>query len=166
MVSVVHVVFSLAIFGTNEAVAALDKFIRDEPWKKAVEPAADSSHGSTVVGGLEGLVAKHLTPVSGAKHIPMYMERLPRMYSLQSTPILDSEGRFDTGSKKIGWPEVASRTQGYFDVLLSGQSSSSYSKAVLHQLSQLHPQKNGALKRLKHFVGQVDLVSAPWLPLC
>ena len=154
-----------AIFGSNEALAALGKFIKDELWKQAVEPAADSGPGSAVVKGMEGLVAKHLTPASGAKHIPMFMERLPQLYSHQSVPILDAEGRFDTGSKKIGWTEVASRTQRYFDVQCAGQSSSVYSKTVLHQLSQLHPQKDGALKRLKHFVGRVNLVSGPWLPL-
>ena len=96
-----------AIFGSNEALAALGKFIKDELWKQAAEPAADSGPGSAVVKGMEGLVAKHLTPASGAKHIPMFMERLPQLYSHQSVPILDAEGRFDTGSKKLAglkWP--------------------------------------------------------------
>ena len=148
----------------DKAVAQRAKFVASKVWAdKAVNLETKPSSLATV--SLEGLTAKHLTPTSGAKHIPIFMLKLPQLYSRHSMPIVDGDGLFKMDTKTIKWSEVAARTHGLFDVLLGGQSPSVYSKQVLGQLHSLLPDKNLGLKRLKAFVHKVDQLSAPWLPL-
>ena len=151
----------LTVTFSSAALQQMQKYLDDEPWKEKVLPPPKASQ----VAAVEGLVAKNFTPVAGAKWIPIYLERLPKLYSELSMPILDKDGNFETTSHKMRWSEIVARTHGFFDVQLAGQSSHVYSNNVLGQLALLHPSKDGALKRLKHFAAQVDLHSAPWLPM-
>ena len=119
---------------------------------------------STVLTNLEGLTCKQFTPQSATKYVPAFMKMLPELFAKQSVPIVDSEGFFDNGKRKMRWSEIAARTHGCFDVLLSGQSPAQYSKQVFGQFLAFLPQKDGSLKRLKLFVQKVDQLSAPWIP--
>ncbi|CAE7191449.1 FCPE [Symbiodinium microadriaticum] len=69
---------------------------------------------------IEGLTMEQLTPQAGIKTIPLSMKRLPDMYEAKSIEILDWEGMFHSGKKRVKWAKICQRTQGVFDVHLSG----------------------------------------------
>ena len=58
---------------------------------------------------VEGLTTRSFLPQSCTETIPLFMSKLPELWSKQLSPILDDSGRFQTFKKKVAWREIFSR---------------------------------------------------------
>ncbi|CAE7839002.1 Dnah5 [Symbiodinium sp. CCMP2592] len=156
---------------SDDALAAKNTFVEKRAWEDTAAMQTIAKEPPSTVSKLEGLTLKHFTHTSAAKHIPIFLQNLPALYQKAALPLLDASGCFCLSTKstkqnkQIKWSEVVARAPACYDVILAGQASAQYSRAILTDLRRLLPSKDSGLTQVSAFVQKVDELAIPWLPL-
>ncbi|CAE7941367.1 unnamed protein product, partial [Symbiodinium sp. KB8] len=139
----------------GQALTPKAKRLEEKPWTKEGPPPAEAR--AKVPESFAGFTFKHFAGTSSSKNVIAFLGKLPGMFEERGVKLLDDNGLFQMGGKKVPWVELVARSPALFEqtILSSGNA---YGKAVCGKLLTLHPVTPNGKSNVQRWMQHVDVV--------